>query len=432
MRVEKLSELAIERRTLSSTLRLCCVPMPSTHRVVTSLHVRLGSRFEPAPLGGISHFLEHMLHRGTESQPSAHELALAFESLGSELGAATYVDHTVLSASSPPENLPAVLKLLGEVVRVPVFKDLTIERGIVREEILESLNDEGDPIDPDELALNAAFPDHALGRPITGTLEALERFDVPTLRQFHEQRYHADAMVLTVAGCVDADRVQQASEVAFAGLRRGELPVSDVPAPLGGPRFRYVEDTGSQTHLRVGFRAPGENDPLEPATELALRILDDGMSTRLYHQVCDERGLAYDVSAAYEAFADCGLFMLAGEAAHTSSEKLLGSFLDVVRELRDNGPSESELTKAQRRFAWQMQAMLDDPAELCAFIGLGELTGIARTPADRLAALESVSPEQVRAALGRVFCAEGLLVASVGKLNKAARRALEKTALAFA
>ena len=425
------TDFELVRTLLPSGLPVLCAPLHNTHRAAVTLHVRSGSRFEPAELGGVSHFLEHMLHRGTRRFPSAHELALAFEELGSELGAATNVDHALLSAGAPPENLEAVLALLAEVAQEPVFSGIEIERGIVREEILESLNDEGEPIDADELLISLAFPGHGLGRPITGTLETLARFDHAVLRRFHAEHYHAGAMVVSVSGPVDPERVLAAAERAFAALPGGAKPSDVAPTLPMGPGFRYVREPASQTALRVAFQAPSEKNELEPASELLLRVLDDGMSTRLYHEVCDERGLAYDVSAAYEAFEDAGLFSLSGDSAPTRSDELLGELFAVTRSLRDSGPTARELDKAKRRFAWQMQALFDDPGELAAFVGLGELTGVARTPAERWADLEGVTHAAVQRAAQSIFVPEGLSVAAVGQLNARQRSALESRVRAF-
>ena len=175
----------IERVELGSGVRLEVASLPHVHRASVSVCVRSGPRFEPPELCGISHFLEHMLHRGIPSHPSAHAQALAFEELGSELSAATYADHTVLAATGPPETADRVLELLGEVCRAPLFGNIEVERGIVREEILESSNDDGELVDADDLVVGLAFPDHGLGRPITGSIEALERFDENALRALH-------------------------------------------------------------------------------------------------------------------------------------------------------------------------------------------------------------------------------------------------------
>lgn len=426
------ARLTLDENTLASGLRVLCAPLPATHRAAVAVYVRTGSRFEPPELGGVSHFLEHMLHRGTPAHPSAHALALAFEELGSELGAATYVDHALLSAEAPLENLGAVIDLLGQVVKSPIFSAIEIERGIVREEILESLNDRSEPISADELVVALSFPNHGLGRPITGTIDSLERFDVPTLERFHREHYGARSMVVSVSGPVDSEQVFRNVERSFADLPSGNVPTDAPPAPLDGPRFAYVKEAGSQSAVRLAFRAPGERDPLEPAADLLLRTVDDGMSTRLYHSVCDERGLSYDVSASYEAFADSGLFALAGDSAHERVEALLEALYGIVRELRDNGPNEAELTKAKRRYAWHVNAIFDSPLDLAAFLGLGALTGVSRTPWERADQLAAVDRALVHEAARKIFDPSALAVAIVGQLSPKQRRGIERLNATFA
>lgn len=423
--------LNLASTTLDSGLRIQCAPLPATHRAAIAVHVRTGSRFEPPELGGVSHFLEHMLHRGTPTHPSAHALALAFEELGSELGAATYVDHAMLYAEAPPENVDSVLTLLGEVVRSPIFSDIEIERGIVREEILESLNDRGEPVNADELVLALSFPNHGLGRPITGAIEALDRFDAPTLIRFHREHYGAESMVVTVTGRVDPERATASVARAFAGLPRHPVPQDAPPPPLGGPRFGYVADPGSQTAVRIAFRAPSETSASEPATELLVRVLCDGMSTRLYHAICDERGLAYDVSATYEAFADSGLLSIAADCAPVRVEALLEALYGVLRDLRERGPTAAELAKAKRRYLWHTNAMFDSPLEVAEFLGLGALTGVSTDPWERAAQLDRVPLEDVHRAAREVFTADGLALAVVGQLGKRQRQSVERLTSAF-
>src|SRR5262245_11577036 len=174
---------------LGNGLKLVLVPQPAVHRAVASLYLRVGSRFETAEDNGISHFLEHMVFRGTPSLPSAHDQALAFERLGATLYAATHVDHGVMTVSVPPANLDRVLALLGEVAVAPRFTDIEVERGIVREEILEDLDDEGRDIDADNLARALIYEHHPLGFTITGGLETLSRFDERMLRAHHGRHY---------------------------------------------------------------------------------------------------------------------------------------------------------------------------------------------------------------------------------------------------
>ena len=417
--------------TLPSGLRVSAVRMPHVRRSVIDVHTRIGSRFETAAQNGISHFLEHMLHRGTARYPSAHAQALAFEALGGALSAMTYVDHGAISLSGPPENLSALLEILAEVLLSPIFTGLEVEKGIVREEILESLDEDGRSVDADHLLRALAFPDHSLGFPITGSLSTLESFDVPLLRQHHHARYVAEGSVVTIAGPLDPDATIAEVARLFAALQHGAEPAALPPPAQTGLRFSHVKYTGSQAAVRVGFRAPGEHDPEEPATELLLRVLDDGMATRLYERLCDERGLCYDVSASYEAYSDAGLFDVAADAAPERAEDVVLEIFDVLRSLRDQGPSESELVKAKKRFAWQLAEQDDDPAALSSFYGLGELTGVARTPRDRQQLLEATTLSDVRQAARSLFRSEALNLLVVGPLSAKVRDRIERAARAF-
>ena len=417
--------------TLPNGLRVSAVRMPHVRRSVIDIHTRIGSRFETAEQNGISHFLEHMLHRGTARYPSAHAQALAFEALGGALSAMTYVDHGAISLSGPPENLHSLLSILAEVILSPIFTGLEVEKGIVREEILESLDEDGRSVDADHLLRALAFPDHSLGFPITGSLETLARFDVPLLHEQHHARYVAEASVITIAGPLDPEATIAQIAKLFASLSHGSEPATLPPSAQTALRFSHVKYTGSQAAVRVGFRAPGEHDPAEPATELLLRVIDDGMATRLYERLCDERGLCYDVSASYEAYSDAGLFDVAADAAPERAEEVVQEIFNVLRALRDQGPTESELAKAKKRFGWQLAEQDDDPVALSSFYGLGELTGVARTPRERQQLLEATSLADVRAAANRVFRGEALNLLVVGPLPAKVRDRIERAARAF-
>jgi predicted Zn-dependent peptidase len=397
------------------------VSLPHTHTATIAVHVRVGSRYERVAENGISHFLEHMLHRGTPSHPSAHEQALAFERLGGTLSASTTVDHGVLGVSVPPENVAPALELLAEVCRSPVLDAIEVERGIVREEILEGLDARGRRIAPDDLLREASFPSHALGRPITGTLATLKRFDERSLRRHHRAHYTSD-LVVTVAGRFERPLVTRAVAKAFR-LPRGRAPRVARPRLLGGPRLSFVRESSSQTSLRVGFRAPGERDRDEAAVEMVLRVLDDGTSTRLYHRLCDERGLCYDVSALFEAYEDVGLFDFAAECSHERAVVVLTEILSVVRDLRETGPRREELEKACERHRFQLTAMQDSAADLAGFYGIGELTGFLRSPEERILRLERVSADAVRAVAARLFQPEKLALVVVGDVTVSQRRA---------
>jgi predicted Zn-dependent peptidase len=414
---------------LSNGLRVVLVPQPQVHRAVASLYLRVGSRYETKDTNGLSHFLEHMLFRGTPRHPSAHAQALAFERLGGTLYAATHVDHGEMSVTVPPKNLVQILEILGEVAAEPILSELEVERGIVREEILEDLDDDGRDIDADNLVRALMYEDHPLGFTITGHIDQLDRFDDQLLRAHHARHYTAANAVLAIAGNLgDLDACALAAERAFGSLHRGErIPSSAPRLEQKKARIRFVENQSSQTELRIAFRAPSERDPAEPATEMLLRILDDGMSTRLYERICDRLGLCYDVSGAFESYEDDGVIDVAAGARHSRTPQVAREVFTLLHEVCDHGPTEAEMEKARDRHLWSVEAMLDDPEETSAFHGLSALANVTRSPMVRHEQLCAVTRDGVREAAQRIFRPDRLSLTAVGLLKDSDVTKLERS-----
>jgi predicted Zn-dependent peptidase len=415
----------ITRKVLKNGLRLNLVRMPAVHRAALDVHVRVGSRFETPRENGISHFHEHMLHRGIPGYPTAHAQALAFEELGAAFGAMTYVDHGVLSCSVPSENLERSLELTALLCESPLFNDIAIEKGIVREELLEAYDGNGRLVDGPSILRQLCFGGHPLGMPIAGTRATLARFDSSAVRRFHRRHYVGECMVVTLAGPFDPERLGKLAARRFGALPRGRSVVAKAPPPQRAPEFRYVPDTGSQTWLGLAFRAPGERDADEPATELLMRVLDDGNATRLYRALSDERGLCYDVSAMFEAYADAGVLEIVAECAHSSAPRVLAETLNVLADLAEHGPATAELSRAKARLRWQMLELYDMPTELAGFVGQGILSGAAAAPDERLEELMNVTEGRVRAAAARIFRAQASSLVVIGKLDRAAQSKLQ-------
>lgn len=417
--------MEVTEKRLPNGLRLCAVRRPLLHQAVLHAQIRVGSRYESEGDNGISHFLEHMLYRGTERHPSAHALSLAFEQWGGSLDATTSCDIGTLSLSAPPARLSELIPTFVDVFRTPLFDGIDIERGIVKEEILEAMDDEGQRVDADDLIRALVFDDHGLGRPITGTLRSLASFDTDRLRAHHARHYTAANTVVVAAGAID-DEVMRVLEQHLGQLPTGESSELVAPAKQQGLRFRHVSHSSSQTNLRVAFRAPGWAHPEQRAMEVLVRLLDDGMSTRLYHRICDELGLCYDVSAGYEAYADSGLLELSAETSHAQAKQVLGELLEIIRQLAEDGPSEEELAIIRRRYRWQAESMLDSADALAEFVAESLHNAQSLSLARRCAEIEAVTADDVRAAARNWCTSENLSVIAVGVHGKARRRDLEQ------
>jgi len=175
----------------------------------------------------------------------------------------------------------------------------------------------------------------------------------------------------------------------------------------------------------------GEQDPREPATEVLMRVLDDGMSTRLYERLCDRRGLCYDVSGMFEAYEDDGVLDIAAGAEHARVHLVVREILAIVSELSASGPTEAELSKARDRHLWSVEAMLDDAEAVAAFYGLARLADIARSPTARHAELAAVTSDDVRAAAQQVFRGDRLSVVAVGLLSDADQKKVDRAVRSF-
>jgi predicted Zn-dependent peptidase len=413
-------------RTLANGLRVVVAPLPKLHRAHVALWARVGSRFEGSMENGISHFLEHMIYRGTQRVRSAHEVNLAFERLGGSLFASTQVDHGIFSLSLPPESLDAACALFGEVLSQPAFLDIDVERGIVLEEILEDLDDEGRQVDPDNLSRALIYGDHPLGMTITGTEAHVRAFDEVTLRRWHQEHYVADNAVLAFSGAVDEGAVMRLAERDFGALRRGARAVASPPGhPQKKPRLQIVENVSSQTDLRVCLRAFGEHHPLRPALDVLMRLVDDGMSTRLYHRLCDARGLCYDVSAVFDGYEDDGVVDVAAGVQHQRAALVTREILAMFEELAHQGPTDEELATARRRIQWDARAMADSAEETGAFFAGGLLFDRLATVDEHVGQLLGVGPDEVRAAARELARPENLDVVAVGLLDDGEDRRLE-------
>ena len=404
--------------TLANGLRVVIAPQPQLHRAHVALWSRVGSRFETSEDNGISHFLEHMIYRGTRRMPSAHAVNLAFERLGGLLFASTQVDHGIFSISLPPESLDEACALFGEVLSQPAFLDIDIERGIVLEEILEDLDDEGHQVDADNISRALIYGSHPLGFTITGGEKHVRSFDENMLQRHHALHYTADNAVLAFSGNIEEGRALRIAERDFGALPRGERIAAVAPErSQRAPRLEIVDNVSSQTELRVCFRALSEVDPLRPALDVLMRVVDDGMSTRLYHRLCDSRGLCYDVSAGYDGYEDDGVVDVAAGVQHKRVALVTREILAMFEEIAVDGPTAEELEKVRRRVTWDTRAMADSAEEAAAFFASGALFDRPSTPEQHVEQLVRVSAGEVREAARAIARPDRLDVVAVGLLE---------------
>jgi predicted Zn-dependent peptidase len=372
-------------------------------------------------MNGISHLLEHMLYRGIPGYPTAHQQALAFESLGGTLSAATGPDTGSLTVGCPEENFEKILPLLSLVYREPLLSGLEVEKRIIREEILEDLDESGELIDDYALLRRAAFDGHALGFPVTGTADKLDRLTEADLRRHHAAHYVGGATVVSIAGSVDPDRVIRCVEAHFGVVSPGTAPAVVAPSAPSGPKTVFVDSASSQSAICVGFRAAGYDSPTHLATDVLVRLLDDGNSTRLYARLGDELGLVYDVAAGYDVAEEAGLLDVGCDAVHREAPRILTEILAEVTRLRDDGPDEAELQRVKDRHRWGLLEMLDSPGSVAEFFADATRRGTIKSLEERREAIDGVTVETARATADALFRPRNMTAVLVGPKSRATR-----------
>ncbi len=410
----------VETTTLGNGLVVTTVSLPHLHTAVCALFVKVGARFEVPADNGLSHFVEHMLFRGTERYPTSLALNTAVERLGSTLHAETGRDYTLFQLGLEPEFVPQGIALLGELLGKPRFSDIELERTLILEEINEDYDEQGVEINADDIARGIAFENHPLGQRIIGPKANVERFSIVDVQRHFDTFYGARNANLCVAGPVSHGAVVEAAERALSGMASGtRVEVPAAPPHATGPRLRHVPDAGSQTSLAILFRAVPELDPAYLALVALLRVLDDGMSTRLHYTLADQKGLAYSIHAAIEPLADTALFEIAGATANAKVPSLVRELLLLLDGLRQGQVTDDELAKARVRYRYETLASIDDAAAMASWFGGTALYYPPQPLSERLAAMSKVNRDEVVAVAGRVLAPDHLVLAAVGTLSRA-------------
>ena len=416
-----------QKRVLENGLRVVTVEPPHLHVATLVVYAKVGSRYETARDNGLSHFVEHMLFRGTKRYPSSFALNFAIEELGGTLYAETGRDYSLYQISLDPELIGEGIALLGEIFGAPAFTQLEVERQIVLEEINEDLDESGRDINLDDLARRTAFPDHPLGQKITGPIDNVERFALRDVKRHFARFYGASNLILCVSGPIDAGQVVRAAKRRLGTLPSGQPAATLPPQEMAdGPRFAYVESPGAQTAVQVLFRALPEPHPDYVALQALSRVLDDGMSTRLHYRLADQAGLAYYVNASIEPFHDTAQFEVDGAAAHAKFAELLAGILGLLDELCEVPVSEKELAKAKRRHRLELRAAFDDVDAMAGWFGGTELFYEPPSYEEKVARMETVSPEDIQRVAQAVFLPERLTIAAAGGLSSRQRREAER------
>ncbi|MFC2075309.1 M16 family metallopeptidase [Bdellovibrionota bacterium] len=423
-----MKDLAIEYRyfkdVLSNGLTVVTVEMPYLHAAEIALYIRVGSRYESLDNNGISHFLEHMMFRGSKNHPSSFLINNAFESLGDGLFANTFREFTSYWTKILPANLTAGMEVLSDLFQNPLFSDLETERQIILEEILEDLDEEGESLDINNISRSLIYPGDPLGFLVIGSRENVREIQRRDLMHHFQRFYSPPNMILCVSGKVSRDRVLENAERLFGDLTGQPIPpLPPLKVSQHFPVEHMVHIEGShQTEIQVAYRALAENDPDMLKLMLIQRLLDDGISSRMQRGICEKLGLAYDIHATIDSFSDSGVFDVDVMVAPEKMIRIMEEILRELEELKNRPVGEEELQKVKDRHKREFIFHLDNVRQMSIHFGEGALTQEPQMPEEIIKEVDAVTAQDIQTLAQKVFCGENLNVIVVGEFSRKERQ----------
>jgi len=341
---------------LANGLTVVSHARPDVETVSLGLWVGAGSRSENLPEHGVAHFLEHMAFKGTDRR-SAQAIAEEIEAVGGELNAATGVDSTAYYARVLRQDFGLALDILSDIILAPRFDrtELARERDVILQEIASAQDSPEDMVF--DLAQTTAFPDQPAGRPILGTAKSVKGFKSTHLKTYLATHYQAPNMVLAAAGAVDHERLLAEAERLLAQLNSGTAP-EPVPALYCGGVARN-EKPFEQTHLVLAFEAPPYRHADYFAAQVCAGALGGGMSSRLFQEVRERRGLCYAIHAFASGLSDTGMLAIYAACGPDRAAELLAVLRDELRRAAESGFSGEEVGRVKAQLKMGLLAGLE-------------------------------------------------------------------------
>lgn len=403
----------IKKTKLDNGIYLLTEDIAHVRSVAAGVWINVGSRDESDEVAGISHFIEHMMFKGTAKR-TAKQIAEALDAVGGQLNAFTTKEYTCYYAKVLDEHLDLALDVLSDMLFNSRFdpQDIDRERNVIIEEI-KMYEDTPDELVHDVFA-NTIWQMHPLGRPIIGYAQVIKQLDKDTFLDYLGKNYVPGNIVISVAGNLDHDVVVERINKFFGGLKGDSLPrVLNLPSPQKVVTCR--EKDTEQVHLCVGTPGmPLDHDQIY-TFQLVNTILGGGLSARLFQEIREQRGLVYSIYSYHSSYFDTGLFCIYAGLSRENLASALELIFKEVREIRDNGVTSQELRRAKDQLKGNLLLSLENVNTRMSRMGKSQLyLGKVMTPEEIVQRIENVTEENVRYLARERFNPQNFAIASVG------------------
>lgn len=381
-------------------MRVASARLDGVRSVALGMWIAAGSRLEPPELGGVSHFIEHLIFKGSERY-SAWDIAHLFDDMGAEPNAATAKEHTVVHARCLDDDLERAFELLAEMVARPSFAELDREREVVLEEVAMYEDSPADVVH-DELAA-AVFGEHPLGRPIIGHTATLARLDLATVRAYHDAHYVNPGIVVAAAGHADQARLCELATRHFHPEPGAVVAEPRLAPPTPRHVARFTRKDTEQYHVCLGGLGPRRGDEDRFATFVVDTIVGASWSSRLFQEVREKRGLAYSVYSYTSLFADIGMTAVYVGSRGEAVDDALHVIFEVLGGLEDD-ITEEAVDRARNHLKGQTVLTMESPGSRMQALGRSILFGLPVLSVDDiLARFDAVTVDDARRAVQRYW-----------------------------
>ncbi len=405
-----------ELTTLDNGLRILTVPMPHLQSVSLGFFLAVGSRYESEAVAGASHFIEHMLFKGTARWPTARDIAEAIEGKGGLFNASTGLELTLYWAKVAAAHLPQALEVLSDMLLRATFDpaEMEKERAVIVEEINYSLDA------PDSLAQilvsQLQWPDHPLGRDVAGTRQSVSGLSRDALLAYLADHYRPNRTIVGLAGRVTHQQAVALINSCLADWEPGPTtPCEPAPSDRRGPRLHVEFKTTEQAHLHFSFAGPSRCDPDQYGARLLNVILGEGMSSRLFQEVRERLGLAYDIESYVSTLQDAGTIGVYAGVSTAQAEPAIRAILGELDRLRQDPVSPDELEKAREFIRGRLALSLEDSFTVASWYAQQELLGPeVLGPEEVIARFEAIQATDIQRLAQTIFRPERLNLAVVG------------------
>lgn len=403
--------MTVRSTTLDNGMTVLTDDMPHLESASLGVWVKAGSRSEEDTEHGISHMLEHMAFKGTRTR-TAREIAEAIEGVGGDLNAATSVEHTGYFARVLKEDVALAGEILADILQNSLFEqeELDREQQVIVQEIGAARDNPDDHVF--DLFQSAAYPGQPIGRTILGTVESVKSFGPEAIRAYMDRNYVGDQMVVCAAGNVDHDQLVDIANDRFSGLRSNGAPAPLKAHYIGGEE-RLLSDH-EQAHIVLGLEGRAYNSDGFYAAQILASVLGGGMSSRLFQEVREKRGLCYSIYAFHWAFADSGIFGIAASTGEEEVTELVPVLLEELRKATETITDE-EVIRVRNQIRAGLLMSLESPSSRAGQLARQQILWGRPIPLqETVDRINRIGAERVKTIARQILATDKVSLAGIG------------------